>query len=92
MIYSIYWVDNKYPFAVNVSEENTLEDTASGYADALRVGKSSVKAEILSRKRLVEFINENNDYKGTKIFTEYYISTLVTEIDELEEAYPEEII
>jgi hypothetical protein len=92
MIYNVYWVDNQYPFTVRVSEENTLEDTASGYGNAVRIGKSSVKAEILSRKKIITYINENNDYNGGKIFTPYYISTIIMEIEQLEELFPEETI
>jgi len=92
MIYSVYWVENEYPCKVIVAIIDSTSEESNGYGNATFVGKSSVKAEILSRRRIIEFINENNEYMGVPIFSESYIATIQNEIDKLEDTYPEEVI
>lgn len=92
MIYSVYWVENEYPCKVITSVVDTTSEESSGYGNATFIGKSSVKAEILSRNKIISFINENNEYMGVPIFSKAYIKTIQDEIDKLVDAYPEEVI
>lgn len=92
MIYNIYWVSQNYPFEVLISEGDTESNETTGYAHSEWVGKSAVKAEIMSRGKLIKFIQENNDYNGTEIFSTIYINLLKDELDGIIDEFPEEAI
>ncbi len=92
MIYNVYWVSSKYPFEVLISEVDTESDEAMGYSESEYIGKSAVKAEIISRNNLIEYIQNNNDYKGAKIFSTIYINMLKEELDGIIDEFPEEAI